>query len=152
MRPSLADHLRLEVIRRYGDFTHELKWGAVNVVLWIVAAVLAAVFLASGVIKVVQPREKLIASGMGWAGSIPAGAVKLLGALEILGAIGLILPAVTGIAPILVPLAAAGLVLVMIGGIVVHARRGETPMIAANAVLLILAALVAWGRFGPYSF
>ncbi|WP_305782531.1 DoxX family protein [Symbioplanes lichenis] len=123
-----------------------------NVVLWVIAAVLAVAFLASGVMKVVQPKEKLIASGMGWAASFSSGAVKAIGALEILAAIGLILPAVTGIAPVLVPLAAVGLVLVMIGAIVVHARRGETPMAGANVVLLILAAIVAWGRFGPYAF
>ena len=54
--------------------------------------------------------------------------------------------------PILVPLAALGLVLVMIGGIVTHVRRKETRVIGVNVVLLLLAAVVVWGRFGPYSF
>ncbi|WP_250002817.1 DoxX family protein [Actinoplanes sp. M2I2] len=123
-----------------------------NVVLWIIAGLLAAAFLASGVLKIVQPREKLAASGMGWATDFSAGTVKLIGALEVLAAIGLILPAALDIAPVLVPLAALGLVLVMIGAIVVHARRKENQPIGINAVLLILAAIVAWGRFGPYSF
>jgi hypothetical protein len=59
---------------------------------------------------------------------------------------------VLDIAPVLVPLAALGLVLTMIGAAIVHGRRGETPAIAVNAVLLILAAVVVWGRFGPYAF
>jgi hypothetical protein len=70
----------------------------------------------------------------------------------VLAAIGLILPAVLDIAPVLVPLAATGLVLLMLGAAVTHARRKESQMIIINAVLLILAAVVAWGRFGPYSF
>ena len=79
-------------------------------------------------------------------------AIKAIGALEVLAAIGLLLPAALDIAPILVPLAALGLVSIMIGAVVVHARRKENPMVGANVVLLVLAAVVAWGRFGPYSF
>jgi len=59
---------------------------------------------------------------------------------------------VTGIAPILTPLAAVGLLLIMIGAIVTHLRRGEARTIVVNVVLLLLAAVVAWGRFGPYAF
>ncbi|MFD2352402.1 DoxX family protein [Nonomuraea ferruginea] len=66
-----------------------------------------------------------------------------------LAALGLILPATFGVVPILTPLAAAGLVIVMIGAAVTHGRRGEHPAIAVNVVLLVLAAFVAWGRFGP---
>ena len=75
---------------------------------------------------------------------------QLINALAVLGAIGLVVPAAVHVAPILVPLAAVGLALVMIGAGVVHARRKETPMVAMNAVLLVLAVFVAWGRFGPY--
>ncbi|BCJ55433.1 hypothetical protein Asp14428_69080 [Actinoplanes sp. NBRC 14428] len=123
-----------------------------NVVLWVVAAVLAVAFLGAGVMKLVQPKEKLAASGMGWAESFSPGTIKLIGALEVLAAIGLILPAVLDIAPVLVPLAALGLVLIMIGAIVTHARRGENQAIGVNVVLLLLVAFVAWGRFGPYAF
>ena len=121
-------------------------------VLWVIAVVLAVAFLGAGVMKLVQPKEKLAASGMGWTENFSAGTVKLIGALEVLAAIGLVLPAALDIVPILVPLAALGLVIVMIGAIVVHARRRETPAIGINVVLLLLAAVVAWGRFGPYSF
>jgi uncharacterized membrane protein YphA (DoxX/SURF4 family) len=123
-----------------------------NVVLWILAGVLALAFLAAGAMKLAQPKEKLAEAGMGWVQGVSAGAVKTIGALEVLAGIGLILPAALDIAPVLVPLAALGLVLVMIGAAVVHARRRETQMIVVNVVLLALAAVVVWGRFGPYSF
>ena len=123
-----------------------------NVFLWIVASLLAVAFLGAGLMKVLQPKEKLASSGMGWTESFSAGAVKLIGALEVLAAIGLILPAALDIAPVLVPLAALGLVLIMIGAMVTHARRHESQPIVINTVLLVLAAVVVWGRFGPYSF
>lgn len=123
-----------------------------NVVLWIIAGLLAAAFLGAGVMKLSKSKEQLVSSGMGWAESYPAGAVKAIGAVELLAALGLVLPALLDIAPVLVPLAAAGLAMIMVGAAVVHARRGEYQAIIANVVLLILAAVVAWGRFGPYAF
>jgi len=123
-----------------------------NIILWIIAAVLAVAFLAAGAMKVAQPKAKLLESGMGWVEDFSAGAVKAIGALEVLAAVGLILPAALDIFPVLVPLAALGLVLLMAGAAVTHLRRNESQMIAVNAVLLALAAIVAWGRFGPYSF
>ncbi|MEH1015713.1 DoxX family protein [Micromonospora sp. CPCC 206060] len=122
-----------------------------NTLLWIVQILLALVFAAAGLVKLSQSKEQL-RTKMAWVDAVPAGAVKALGAVEVLAAIGLILPALTGIAPVLTPLAAVGLVVVMIGAIVVHARVREYPAIGANVVLLLLAALVAWGRFGPYAF
>ena len=122
-----------------------------NVVLWIVAGALALAFLAAGLTKLTQPREKLAAT-MGWVQDFSPGTVKLIGALEVLAAIGLILPAALDVVPVLVQLAGLGLVLLMVGAAVTHARRREVPMIAINAVLLVLAVVVAWGRFGPYSF
>lgn len=123
-----------------------------NIVLWVIAGLLAAAFLGAGVMKLSQPKEKLASSGMAWTEDFSAGAVKAIGAAEVLGAIGLILPAVLDIAPVLVPLAATGLALTMAGAVVVHARRSETQAIAPGAVLLVLAVVVAWGRFGPYAF
>lgn len=123
-----------------------------NVVLWILAGVLAAAFLGAGVMKVSRPKEQLASSGMAWVEDFSPGMVKFVGAVEILGALGLILPAALDIAPVLVPLAALGLVLAMIGAAVVHVRRKELNTIAPSVVLLVLSAVVAWGRFGPYSF
>jgi uncharacterized membrane protein YphA (DoxX/SURF4 family) len=123
-----------------------------NIALWIIAGLLAVAFLASGAMKLIQPREKLAASGMGFAEDFGAGAVNAIGALEILAAVGLVLPAALDIAPVLVPLAAVGLVLLMVGAIVTHVRRHEAQAIVMNLALLALAGLVAWGRFGPQSF
>ncbi|GAA4228717.1 putative membrane protein YphA (DoxX/SURF4 family) [Streptosporangium album] len=122
-----------------------------NVALWIAQGLLAAAFLFGGLTKATQPREKL-AGNMPWVQDFSDGQVKAIGTVEVLAAIGLIAPAVTGILPVLTPLAAVGLVITMIAAAVVHARRGEYPGIAVNVVLLALAAFVAWGRFGPYAF
>ena len=123
-----------------------------NIVLWIIAGVLALAFVGSGVMKLTRPKEKLASAGMGWTEDFSPGTIKIIGALELLAAVGLILPAALDIAPVFVPLAAIGLVAMMIGAAITHGRRKEYPMIIANVVLLALAAIVAWGRFGPYSF
>lgn len=123
-----------------------------NIVLWIIAGLLAVAFLGAGTMKIVQPKEKLAASGMAWTEDFSPGMIKTIGLLEVLAAIGLILPAALNIVPVLVPLAAVGLIALMIGAAVTHGRRGETAMIAINVVLLALAGVVAWGRFGPYAF
>jgi hypothetical protein len=112
---------------------------------------LAAVFVVVGVFKLVVPRERLLES-QGWVEDFSGGNIKAIGAIEVLGAAGLILPGVTGIAPMLVPLAASGLALEQICAAVVHARRGESQNIVANLVLVGIALFVAWGRFGDYAF
>ncbi|MFJ8687486.1 DoxX family protein [Micromonospora wenchangensis] len=120
-----------------------------NVFLWIVQILLAAIFAGAGLTKLTRPREKLL-DRMGWVRNVPPLQVKALGAAELLAALGLVLPGLTGIATVLTPLAAVGLVIVMAGAIVVHARAEEHPGTVLTVVLLVLAALVAWGRFGPY--
>lgn len=122
-----------------------------NVVLWIVQILLALVMAGSGAGKLGQPRAKL-AESMGWVEDFTAQQVKALGAVEVLAALGLIVPALTGIAPVLTPIAAVGVALYMAGAAVVHTRRGEFANIGINVVLIVLAAVVAWGRFGPYAF
>jgi len=117
-----------------------------NTALWIVQGLLALVFLMAGVMKATQPKEKL-AGNMAWVEDFSAGQVRLIGILEILAAIGLILPPITGILPWLAPVAAAGLGLMMIGAAVVHFRRGEYAMIGINIVFLLLTIFVAYGRF-----
>jgi uncharacterized membrane protein YphA (DoxX/SURF4 family) len=123
-----------------------------NIALWIVATLLAAAFAAAGAMKLTQPAEKLAASGMAWTADFSPALVKLIGLLEILAALGLILPAALGIVSILAPLAALGLALLMLGAIGTHVRRREGQAIGINVVLLLLAVFVVWGRFGPYSF
>jgi hypothetical protein len=87
---------------------------------------------------------------MGWPGDYSSGFVRFVAVAEILGALGLILPAVTGIAPVLVPIAASGLAIDQVGAIMVVARRKKPQPIIANVVLIALALFVAWGRFGDY--
>jgi hypothetical protein len=119
-----------------------------EIVVWILQILVAVAFLGAGVMKLVRPKPALVSSGLGWAEDFSDGGVKGIGALEVLGAVGLILPAVTGIAVILSPLAAVGLALVMAGAAVVHVRRKETPV--PPIVLGVLALVVAVLRFGPY--
>jgi len=117
-----------------------------EIALWIVQGVLALAFLMAGAMKVMQPKEKL-AEKMDWVEDFSPGQLKGIGVLETLGALGLILPAVTDTLPWLTPTAAVGLVMVMIGAALTHRRRGEGSMIGINVVLLLQAAFVAYGRF-----
>ena len=117
-----------------------------NIALWIVQILLALAFAMAGIMKVTQPIDRL-ETRMGWVKDIGPRGVRLIGSLEILGAIGLILPAVTGIWSWLTPVAAAGLALTMVGAMITHGRRGEYSGIGANVVLLVLALFVVFGRF-----
>lgn len=114
-----------------------------EIAYWVVAGLLALLYLYSGGMKVFRSREQLLPM-MGWVADTPLRAVRAIGILEVLGAIGLILPPLTGIAPWLATAAATGLTLVQIGGIVLHLRRGEARLIAFNIVLLVLAAVTIW--------
>ena len=124
-----------------------------NVALWIAAGLMAAVFLIAGFNKVFIPRQRLAkAPGAKWVDHFSAGFIKTLGVLELLGAVGLILPAVLGIAPILVPLAATGLAVIMVGAAVVEFRLHEPRHALLNLTYLALLIFVAWGRLGQESF
>ncbi len=117
-----------------------------NTALWIVQVLLALTFLGTGLMKLSLPIERL-AERMSWVKDSPPQIVRLIGALELLGAVGVVLPALTGILPWLTPLAAVGLVLTMIGAMITHLRLNEPSHIPVNLVLLVLAAFVAYGRF-----
>jgi uncharacterized membrane protein YphA (DoxX/SURF4 family) len=117
-----------------------------NIALWIVQILLALAFAMAGIMKVTQPIDRL-ETRMEWVKDVGPRGVPLIGSLEILGAIGLILPAVTGILPWLTPVAAAGLALTMVGAMITHGRRGEYSGIGVNVVLLVLALFVVYGRF-----
>jgi uncharacterized membrane protein len=116
-----------------------------EVALWVVQGFLALVFLAVGLVKVAQSREQLVARMPGL-GDLPHSTVRTIGTLEILGAIGLVLPAITGILPWLTSLAAAGLVLLMIGAAFFNLRHRKYQGIIANEVLVALAGFVLVGR------
>ena len=113
-----------------------------SVLLWIVSALVALAFLASGMMKLTQQKEK-IATQMKWVEDFDQNTIRGIGALEMLGAIGLILPCVPHILPWLSSLAATGLILIMIGGAVVHLRRKEP--IVPNVVLGLLSVVALYG-------
>lgn len=125
-----------------------------NITLWIITGLLTAVYLLSGFGKLFVPREKMaaMAEAARWVLDFNPGTLKAIGALEILGAVGLILPALLGIAPILVPLAATGLALIMTGATVMRIRRGETKAALGDGGYLALTAFVAIGRFALEPF
>jgi uncharacterized membrane protein YphA (DoxX/SURF4 family) len=118
-----------------------------NIALWIVQIVLAVVFILHGLQMISPPASLAERPAMSYIFAISPGWRRLLGVLEILAGVGLVLPWLLNILPWLTPLAALGLVLVMIGAIVMHIPRREYPNIVFNLVLLILAAFVAYGRF-----
>jgi uncharacterized membrane protein YphA (DoxX/SURF4 family) len=125
-----------------------------NIALWIITGLLTAVYLVSGFGKLFVPREKMagMADAARWVLDFKPGTLKAIGALEILGAVGLILPALLNIAPILVPLAASGLTLIMTGALIMRIRRGETKAALADGGYLALTAFVAIGRFALEPF
>jgi hypothetical protein len=114
--------------------------------------VLAVAFLAAGVMKLTQPKEKLAASGMAWTEDFSPTTIKLIGLLEVAAAFALILPAILDAAVDLVPFAAIGLVLLMLGAAATHLRRGESQMVGVNALLIALALVVVWGRLSAHPF
>jgi putative oxidoreductase len=116
-----------------------------NKLLWGVQGLLAVAFFMGGGMKVVTPAAEL-AQQMNWVNHVPVMAVRVIGVLEVLGAIGLILPAALKIKPQLTPMAAAGLVLTMLGAIITHLVLNEPEQIVPGLILGSLASLVAWGR------
>ncbi|WP_341976782.1 DoxX family protein [Microbacterium sp. LWO13-1.2] len=112
------------------------------IALWIVNGLLALAMLGGGAMKLITPKETLAARGMAWTEDFSVGAVKAIAALEVVGALGLILPLLTGVAPILAPLAGVGLAIIMIGATVVHLRRREPFAPALVLALLGVASAV----------
>jgi DoxX-like family len=126
-----------------------------NLALWIVAGILAVVFLVASSTKLFVPKEKqagMFGAASRWVEDFSPRSLKAIGALEFLAAVGLIVPAALGIAPVLVPLAATGAVLLFTGAVITRLRRGERATIIGDLVYLAMAAFVAWGRFGPGAF
>ena len=118
-----------------------------NTTLWIIQGILATMFTMSGLMKSPQPIDKLLKSGINWADRFPLSTVRFIGISQLLGAIGLILPMLLGFSPILTPLAAAGLALIMLLAIFHHLKFKEYKAIITNVVIMIMAIFVAYGRF-----
>lgn len=120
-----------------------------NVAAWIVSAVLAALYVMAGFTKIVKSRaEMLTEPRLAWVEDFGPGQIKAIGAVEIAGALGLVVPWLTEIAIILTPVAAVGLALLQVGAAITHGRRGEGTAVAINVVLCALAVFVAAVRYG----
>lgn len=117
-----------------------------SIILWIIQIVLALAFIAAGAMKAFQPYDTM-ARRMPWVEDYSPGTVRGIGALEILGGLGLVIPGIIGVFPILVPLAAIGLAVIMVLASLHHMRRQETGPMGFTLVLLALLILVAFGRF-----
>jgi hypothetical protein len=120
-----------------------------DLAVWIVSGVLAALYLLAGFTKLAKTKQDLLTEPrMAWAGDFSPGQVKGIGAAEVAGALGLVLPWLTGVLPVLTPVAAVGLALLQAGAAVTHLRRGEGGTVPINVVLCALALFVAVVRFG----
>ncbi|MCU7726283.1 DoxX family protein [Actinoplanes sp. KI2] len=114
-----------------------------EIAYWVVGGLLALFYLYAGGLKVTRGKEQLRPM-MGWVDTVPMPLVRAIGVVELLGAIGLILPPLTGIAPGLALAAAIGFVVLQIGAAALHLSRGEGRLIGLNVVALLLAAATAW--------
>src|SRR5262245_53439916 len=121
-----------------------------NLVLWAIAGLLAAIFGAVGILTLVFRKDVLVRSGITWVEDFGTPMVKVIGALELLAALALVLPGARGAATWLTPVAALGLVLLMAFAVRYHLRHHELRLAAGTGLLLVLAAILAWGRFVPY--
>ena len=116
-----------------------------NIALWVIQVLLGAMFVFAGALKAFQ-YESANAT-LFWVKDLPRGLVAFFGLSELLGGLGLLLPSITGILPWLTPLAGAGLALIMLLAVGFHATRREPQAIGMTAILFVLAAIVAYGRF-----
>ena len=114
-----------------------------EIAYWIVAGFLAVFYLYAGGTKLVQSKEQLEPM-MGWVDTIPMGVVRLIGLVEVLGALGLVLPPLTGVATVLALLAALGLLVLQLLATGLHLSRGEAKVTWLNVVLIVLAGTAAW--------
>jgi len=124
-----------------------------NITLWIAASLLAVVALTGGLTKTLIPKSTLEQhDGAAWTRSASPGFVKTLGVLELLAAVGLVVPAAVGVVPVMVAVTATCWAVLMVGATVTHARLGQPRLALLTTIYLALAVLVAVGRFGPESF
>ena len=117
-----------------------------SIALWSAQVLLAIAFGMAGLTKATTPLADLAAQ-MPWTTTMPGGLVRFIGFAELAGALGLLLPSLTRLKPVLTPLAAAGLAVVMVLASILHATRGELAILPVNVLLGAVAAFVAWGRF-----
>jgi len=117
-----------------------------NIAIWVCQVLLAGVFLFSGMQKITQTKERMLATGQTGVRDYPLGFIRFIAAMELLGAVGLVVPWATHVLPLLTPLAAVGLGIIMVGAGRAHARLHETRNVVANGVLLAICLFVAIAR------
>ncbi|WP_406029546.1 DoxX family protein [Nocardioides sp. NBC_00163] len=122
-----------------------------NIALWIVAGVFGIAYVAGGIVKLTMSYEKYAAK-LGWPGDFTPGNVRFMGVVEVLGGIGLVLPGLVDVAPILVPIAASCMALYMAGAITERLRRGEYKELLGDLLFLAAMVFIAWGRFAIEPF
>ena len=123
-----------------------------NTLVWTLQIVLALVFAGAGLVMLVKTQADLSKMFGDWVDNVPAALLKLLGLAELAAGVGLVLPPLVGVFPVLTAFAAAGVVIVMIGAVVIHAGRSEYPNVAISLTFAAMAGAIAFARFGPYAF
>ena len=125
-----------------------------NTVLWVAAGVLAVAFAVGGASQILltKARYRALAASQHWVDDFGPGHIKAIGAIKLVGATGLVLPALVGVAPVLVPLAATGLMLFMAGAATTRFRRSEWGSMFGDVLFICAFAFVAWGRFELHPF
>ncbi|MCS3735302.1 DoxX family protein [Mucilaginibacter dorajii] len=121
-----------------------------NIILWVTQVLLAATLIWAAAMKLFQPIEKLSAMWP-WAGQVPVALVKFTGIIDLLGALGLLLPALLRIRPKLTPIAAVAIIVLMVSASIFHIARGEASVIGVNIIFALMAAFIAWGRWSKAS-
>lgn len=119
---------------------------AIHIILWVAQVALAVSLVWAAAMKLFQPIDKLAAMWP-WAGQVPVALVKFTGIIDLLGAIGLILPSLLRNNPKLTPIAAIGIMVLMVCASIFHIARGEASVIGVNIVFAGIAAFIVWGRF-----
>jgi putative oxidoreductase len=122
------------------------KAKALNVILWAAQIILAGMFIIAGIMKTTMPIDQLSAS-LPWTKDIPEWVVRFIGASEFLGALGLLLPSLLWIKPVFTPVAALGIIAIMLMASVFHITRSEFSAVGFTLILALVAAFIAWGRF-----
>lgn len=125
-----------------------------NTTLWVLAGLLGVAYLAAGIslISMERVRYRALGANRHWVDDFDDGQLKTIGVIKTVGAVGLVLPAATGIAPILTPLAATGMMLFMAGAGTTRFRRREWSFMVGDVVFIGLLGFLAWGRFHASPF
>ncbi len=129
----------------YSITTQQHPSKVLHITLWIAQVLLAGMFIMSGFMKISQPIDQL-SQMLPWASQVPVGLVRFIGISELLGGLGLILPALLRIKPQLTALAAVGLATVMLFALLFHISKGEFSAIGMNLGIALIALFIAWGR------